>query len=292
MKTLNQWFSKLVIFITLLTFTSSAFATGGTLTFTNLNPTAIPTLSGTMLIVLSLLLFVVAVKISRQKGSNAGKFFVMCLGLGALISGTGGLKLFSDLHASVPTPIIVNNAGSFDIPDDGNIFQNTSGQPLNFTIQGDGEPNPSVCGYDIVEAAPSFLPMFGNTAPSHSGELPVGHYLLANCTSSGVFTESDARMKQNVKYLTELDSSLKLYSFTYRKGFGLDTKTPYVGVMAQDLLQDSRYKHAVQVMGNGYYAVNYSALGLRMINQNEWQHSNKNVFIKPVNASYNSIISH
>ncbi|MEB8432810.1 midcut-by-XrtH protein [Cocleimonas sp. KMM 6892] len=97
-----------------LTSISTAMAgSNGSLIYGPLNPTAVPTLSGTMLIILSLLLFVVALKVAKQKGSNAGKFFITLIGASALVTGIGGVKLVSEVDAGlVFNPPLVEPAGT------------------------------------------------------------------------------------------------------------------------------------------------------------------------------------
>ncbi len=103
-----------VIFLITLAGTSSIFAgpavPGGGITFTT-GVTAVPTLSGTMLILLSILLFLVAFKITKQKNTNAGKFFVMLVGFGALGIGGGTIKLINNLEAGALVPILVEPVG-------------------------------------------------------------------------------------------------------------------------------------------------------------------------------------
>jgi hypothetical protein len=70
---------------------------------------------------------------------------------------------------------------------------------------------------------------------------------------------SDRRLKVNVEPLTQTADGLQIYAFEY-----LWSPQRYSGVMAQDLLQDARYSHAVDVGPNGFYRVNYDALGLKM----------------------------
>ena len=52
-----------------------------------------------MLIVLSLLLFGVAYKISKDRMNKVGKMFIALLGMVALVSGIGGTKVLSDAYA-------------------------------------------------------------------------------------------------------------------------------------------------------------------------------------------------
>ncbi|GAA0403867.1 hypothetical protein GCM10009133_10650 [Cocleimonas flava] len=66
-----------------------------------LSAAAVPTLSGIMLFILSLSLFFVAFKVSKQKSANTGKFFITLIGVGALVSGMGGVKLVTDAEAIV-----------------------------------------------------------------------------------------------------------------------------------------------------------------------------------------------
>jgi hypothetical protein len=79
---------------------------------------------------------------------------------------------------------------------------------------------------------------------------------------------SDARLKTNITPVAALPNGLTLYSFQYRR----DPTTTYVGVLAQDLLnsENSRFRHAVVVRPDGYYAVKYDELGLKMLTLDEW----------------------
>ncbi len=76
---------------------------------------------------------------------------------------------------------------------------------------------------------------------------------------------SDIRLKRDIEHLAALENGIKLYSFRY-----LWEDTIRVGVMAQDLLHDPVRKQAVELMPNGYYGVNYTMLGLKMITLKEW----------------------
>jgi hypothetical protein len=68
---------------------------------------------------------------------------------------------------------------------------------------------------------------------------------------------SDLRLKEDVRPVGALPNGLQLYSFRYRN----DDRT-FVSVMAQDLLEDERFRHAVTEDESGYYMVNLGALGL------------------------------
>jgi len=140
MKLINIILLKLSAIGALITLTSSAIAGNeGTIIFVPVNangdPTAVPTLSAYMLIILSLLLFAVAFRVSKKKG--AGKLFTLMLGASVLMASTGGVKLISDVQAVVdgigPQIIEVTNPeGSPEniIPFQYNPYANTSGVPL------------------------------------------------------------------------------------------------------------------------------------------------------------------
>ena len=76
-----------------------------------------------------------------------------------------------------------------------------------------------------------------------------------SCESSFTIT-SDRRLKRDIQLVSVLENGLRLYAYRY-----LGDERKFVGVMAQDLLADERYSHAVVERG-GYFAVDYHALGL------------------------------
>lgn len=76
---------------------------------------------------------------------------------------------------------------------------------------------------------------------------------------------SDRRLKRDIILLATLENGMKLYSFRY-----IWSDTVYVGLMAQDLLLHREWRAAVVRLPNGFYVVNYAALGLRMTTLEEW----------------------
>ncbi|MGK0271209.1 MAG: hypothetical protein ACI88H_001866 [Cocleimonas sp.] len=169
--------SKLT-FITFLLFVSanSAFAAGGSVTFTR--PTSVPTLSGTMLILLSLLLFVVALRTTKQKNMN--KLFITLLGTGVLVTAGSGVKLVSNANAGNGTTIIfdqVSNSVTYTLAKGTFLsFGNyESGSPdLNFTITSD--PG-SVCTFYIEN------PPFSTLFQRRSGSLPANSFMTVQCVN-------------------------------------------------------------------------------------------------------------
>lgn len=79
---------------------------------------------------------------------------------------------------------------------------------------------------------------------------------------------SDIRLKRDIRLLTTLPDGMKIYAFKY-----LWSDASHVGVMAQDLLENPVWRDAVVIRANGFYSVNYTMLGLRMVTLEEW---NKN----------------
>ncbi len=112
-----------------------------------MNHIAVPTLSGTMLILLSLLLVAVAFRIGKNK-NNSGTPMMLVGGLvlGAVLSVTGGVKLISEVNADSGgfAPIPLSNPSGAEVgmfSGQLNIFENTSGVPqqiVNIILNGTG----------------------------------------------------------------------------------------------------------------------------------------------------------
>jgi hypothetical protein len=88
-----------------------------------------------------------------------------------------------------------------------------------------------------------------------------GQYFNSSCAEP-----SDRRLKHSIHLLTRHHNGLKIYAFKY-----LWSDVVYVGVMAQDLLKNPIWKDAVITKANGFYAVNYSMLGLKMTTLTQWK---------------------
>lgn len=84
---------------------------------------------------------------------------------------------------------------------------------------------------------------------------------------------SDRRLKQNVRIVGSAHN-ITLYSFNYF----WDNSVTYVGVMAQDLIDT--HPEALSIDAWGFYHVNYTALGLRMITIEQYAESPDSVFAK------------
>jgi hypothetical protein len=83
------------------------------------------------------------------------------------------------------------------------------------------------------------------------------------CSSKGIFG-SDRRLKRDIELVDVLDNGLRLYSYRY-----IGDEREFVGVMAQDLFADDRFRHAVVEREGGFLAVNYFALGFEVVGGDE-----------------------
>ena len=75
---------------------------------------------------------------------------------------------------------------------------------------------------------------------------------------------SDIRLKRDIKPLGSTPDGLTLYSFRYRWG-----SESFLGVMAQDVIAVK--PEAVTIDDNGFLAVDYDALGLKLISLDRWR---------------------
>jgi len=128
--------SYVAVAVSSLIATSSVFATGATATIAAV--AAVPTLSGTMLVVLSLLLFAVAFRVAKQKNGSASKLFLAMTGITALIAGGSGINLVSEAQAGGTTIQLTPNTTTYTLLNDpenplsgfDGKLENTSGQPV------------------------------------------------------------------------------------------------------------------------------------------------------------------
>ena len=116
-------------------------------------------------------------------------------------------------------------------------------------------------GYDFLTKKPQvsvgFAPVFTTlTCPSP--------YTVVGDTCQNL-NPSDRRRKRDIVHIATLSDGMKLYSFSY-----LWSDVVYVGVMAQDLLEDPRWSHAVITGEDGFYRVNYDELDLVMVTLETW----------------------
>lgn len=123
----------------------------------------------------------------------------------------------------------------------------------------------ALIGYDFLKGGMQLSGGWVNTDNDGSNPPPGPPANPPQTPQPPVAAASDIRLKRDIHLLATLDDGMKIYSFRY-----LWSTTTYVGVMAQDLLENPAWRDAVVSQANGFYAVNYAMLGLRMASLNEW----------------------
>lgn len=210
----------------------------------------VPTLSEWGLLALAALLLAAAiVSLRRKSGTRA---LAPALLAGALsLGGFVGNRLVDSAHAIPPNGLSNPAGGTLTLGGTGSEQQvlNTSGVPQV-----------------IVSVVPESC---SSTTPTCAA----GRIVPAGESCYVAFCESDQRLKRDIRYLATLDNGIRIYSFKY-----LWDDNAYVGVMAQDLLASSQFQGAVHVAADGYFRVNYRALGLTMLSLSEWQRSSGHIF--------------
>lgn len=80
----------------------------------------------------------------------------------------------------------------------------------------------------------------------------------------GTVVESDIRLKDDVRFVEQLENGINLYAFRYAG----DARV-FVGVNAAEIQADPRHAHAVHDLGGDFLGVDYQALGLELVNEAE-----------------------
>jgi hypothetical protein len=83
--------------------------------------------------------------------------------------------------------------------------------------------------------------------------------------------KSDKRLKKKIKYIETTKEGLKLYTFEFKKSYinkvkmlyNVDLNGTHKGVLAQDLI-DTKFEPHVTIESDGYYAVDYDGLGIKL----------------------------
>jgi len=111
--------------------------------------------------------------------------------------------------------------------------------------------------YQAAQANASKPSMFGQilgaASPLYSAATGTGS---AAGNAMAAFGFSDSRLKENIEYIGK-ENGHKMYDFDYKDGSGR-----HRGVMAQDVIEYQ--PDAVWTMPNGYMAVDYDKLGVKM----------------------------
>ena len=119
-------------------------------------------------------------------------------------------------------------------------------------IRRNREDDPTSNLFDIADT-------LGPGSTSSTGSCTNGETFMNG--SCGEF--SDRRLKRDIVLLARLDNGVGIYRYRY-----LWSDIVYVGVMAQEVAQIA--PAAVILGADGYYRVNYSRLGLRLLTWDQW----------------------
>jgi len=77
---------------------------------------------------------------------------------------------------------------------------------------------------------------------------------------------SDARLKHNIELIQIRADGLKIYAYNY-----VWSNIQWVGVIAQDLLQQAQFASAVKLEQNGFYSVDYRQINFEMTTADQYR---------------------
>lgn len=83
-------------------------------------------------------------------------------------------------------------------------------------------------------------------------------------TGGGGVGVSDIRLKDDVRFVEQLENGINLYAFRYAG----DARV-FVGVDAAEIQADPRHAHAIVDLEDNFLGVDYQALGLELVNEAE-----------------------
>jgi hypothetical protein len=137
---------------------------------------------------------------------------------------------------------------------------------LELSLAANGTPHPITRAESFMLLEPSFIESIVDIPSVEEEELGSSYPILIKSQEDTVGrVVSDRRLKHQIILINKSPSDIPIYSFQYRDGIKLadnvvlDTKSTFVGVMAQDLLEFS--PHAVtKNEEDGYYRVDYSQI--------------------------------
>lgn len=239
--------------ITVLAIAASALAlptfagtpSSGSITFSPSAVAPVPTLGSTLLVLLAALLGVIAMKSYRRAGGIT-PMIAGLLAVAALASAGGGINLLREAQAVIRTNTIIQPQGqTFPLGEGPNSFLNDAGT----TLETSAIELVGICSVGTNESEDPDCAVGQTIADGASCQIVV------DCDE--VVDVSDRRLKADITQTGLAENGLPVYRFRYRDGSQF-----YEGVMAQDVLEFM--PEAVVRTADGYYAVNYSMLGMSM----------------------------
>jgi hypothetical protein len=222
--------------------------------------TAIPSLGGVALVLLSAMMFVALWQMKRRGMIGGSRFMALALVSGALASGVSGVKLVADVRATPVDKELTNpSGGTIDLDVGFNCVRNATDVVQEVRSINIGPPPSNSGNAGTCPESGSYLPAAQGGDPADECEegtrLAPNYACFVEAGEPGQL--SDLRLKADIVRVGTAANGLPLYEFRYLGG-----ETRYRGVMAQDVLRHT--PEAVVTMDNGYLAVRYDRLGLEM----------------------------
>lgn len=226
---------------------------------------AIPSLGGASLVLLSAMMFVVLWQLKKRGMIDGSRFMAIALVAGGMASGISGVKLVADARAQGggAASITLSQAGGGTTPLELGLNCVRNVTSLEQQILAINVPpllfNP-VGNVDCFETPPQGGGLADDCAvgtrllPTLACFVEVQPFVQGGNNGGQA---SDLRLKVDIARVGTADNGLPLYEFRYLGG-----TTRYRGVMAQDVLMHT--PEAVLTRPDGYMAVRYDMLGLEM----------------------------
>jgi hypothetical protein len=158
-------------------------------------------------------------------------------------------SLKSNLQMSMMLPLLMNQ--------DLTVVSDTAALPAQINA---GDTITFKSG-DMLSA---LLPAMMFSGPGDSGGSGMDNPAMMAVLALALSKPSDARLKTAIVRMGTLAFGVGLYRFRY-----LWSPVEYVGVMAQEVIEVK--PHSVAIGTDGYYRVDYAALGIRMVPYSVWK---------------------
>lgn len=112
---------------------AQAGSTAGSITFSPADVAAVPTLGGSLLVLLAGLLALIAIKAYRRADGGIAPMVAGLLALGSLASAGGGFDLIRQAQAATPTEITNPEGEQLPLGFGTTVFLNSAGVPMEVT---------------------------------------------------------------------------------------------------------------------------------------------------------------
>ena len=237
------FFVRVSVLSALVSTSAWAGSAGGSITFSPLGATSVPTLGTAALTLMALLIGFIAWVSMRKNGPGMVSSITLALAF-VVGSGAGGLQWLQSAEAVLPASELehlINNPKGQTLgvlPGSTNKYINKTNIPMQPTAINHGS-----CSF---VSSPDSCALNSQLAPNE--------FCVLLCNSGNA---SDIRLKENIVRVATAANGLPLYEYSYRGDSAV-----YRGVMAQDVLNHT--PAAVHTMSNGYYAVDYGMLNLEL----------------------------